>query len=331
MGPRLSESVQGPSALGKWLAGIIATVLGGVLTWVVIAGLSETPKDAPDTVVPTVTGLSQTDAEKAIVAAGLQPSAEATVDPLCDFGKVTKQFPSAGTSMPQASAVHIVYCVHPTTVLMPVLVGLSGQNAQDVLHRLGIFGITTVDVDSGLPKGQVIATVPNAGADVKSSSSVQLKISKGPGCPGGIVKIRLAGTNRLIDMPGGTHDPNVQIVQRHDSGTNTARDEQWTFTDVGGGWFAITSVESGLILSLLTTPPADHVAVVQYYPRNGDHQRWQCVADGPTNQYKIATKANPGFVLDVIGGQTDDGVGIQIYTGYPDALNQRWEFIPVGG
>jgi PASTA domain len=62
----------------------------------------------PPVTVPDVVGMRQLEAEQAIFAAGLVPQVREVVDNQCNaIGMVTSEQPSAGTSLPQTSAVTI--------------------------------------------------------------------------------------------------------------------------------------------------------------------------------------------------------------------------------
>ena len=132
--------------------------------------------------VPDVVGLSQSNAESAIVAAGLVVGVITTQnsDPV-PAGDVISQDPVAGTSVAIGSGVDIVVSLGPVLVTVPDVVGLSGSNAESAIVAAGLTvgGVTPQNSDT-VPAGDVISQDPVAGTSVAVGSAVDIVVSLGP-------------------------------------------------------------------------------------------------------------------------------------------------------
>ncbi|GAB2998496.1 Stk1 family PASTA domain-containing Ser/Thr kinase [Saccharothrix stipae] len=134
------------------------------------------PEPAP---VPSVTGLSPTDAQKKLEAERwvYQQATETveTEDPNL-VGKVVSQSPSAGTNAPKGSAITVTLGKAPDTVQLPDVTGQTVENAKATLEGNG-FKVQTKDVDSPEPLNEVVAQNPAPGRAEKGTL-VTLSVSK---------------------------------------------------------------------------------------------------------------------------------------------------------
>ena len=130
--------------------------------------------------VPELTGLSQQDAEAAIVAAGL------TVGQVSDSptlavapGTVVAQSPASSTKVAKESPVDISVSVVPTAKV-PDVVGKTLSDASAALADQGLLvGATSYVYDSKVKAGFVKSQEPAAGADTHVGAAVALTVSKG--------------------------------------------------------------------------------------------------------------------------------------------------------
>jgi beta-lactam-binding protein with PASTA domain len=140
---------------------------------------------------PAVVGLSQSDAESAIVAAGLLVGAVATANSdTVPAGDVISQNPVAGTSVPDGSAVDLVVSLGPLQMVdVPAVVGLSQSDAESAIVAAGLLvGQVSSAYSDTVPAGDVISQNPAAGTSVPSNSAVDIVVSSG-------------GVPQMVDVP----------------------------------------------------------------------------------------------------------------------------------
>jgi len=128
--------------------------------------------------VPDVVGESQADAEAALEARGLRADAH-TVPSNQPEGTVVAQSPSAGERVREDSVVRINVASGPQPVAVPSVVGRSYSDALAELQAAG-FAVRRVDVESPQPAETVVDQDPGPNTVQPKSSTVTLKVSKGP-------------------------------------------------------------------------------------------------------------------------------------------------------
>jgi serine/threonine-protein kinase len=132
--------------------------------------------------VPKVVGMTQADAEAAIVQAGFvvgevkpEPSAEV------EAGSVVDQSPIAGAEAELESAVNLTVSTGPLQVDVPNVVGLSEAEAVKILGDAGFRAQSLPDEpDSKAPVGEVIRQSPEGGQKADDGSIVEYVVSRGP-------------------------------------------------------------------------------------------------------------------------------------------------------
>ena len=133
-------------------------------------------------VVPDVTGMSEADAEAALLAAGF---VEGEVTLGCDtvgFGLVMAQDPVACTVATLGSAVDLAI----SGALVPDVVGMTEAEAESALNTAGLIkGPVVQERSDTVPSGNIISQSPDPGTLVECGSSVDLVISLGTGGGGG--------------------------------------------------------------------------------------------------------------------------------------------------
>ncbi|MHC4434260.1 MAG: PASTA domain-containing protein, partial [Planctomycetota bacterium] len=129
--------------------------------------------------VPGVVGQPQADAEVAIRDAGLMVGALTSEHSgTVPLGHVISQNPTAGSLVPEGSAVDLVISLGPVTV--PDVVGLAQADAQTAIEAAGLT-VGTVNQQNSVtvPVGAVISQVPVGGTQVAPGSAVDLVVSRG--------------------------------------------------------------------------------------------------------------------------------------------------------
>lgn len=131
--------------------------------------------------VPQVIGLTQQEAETAIVQATLTVGAVSDSPTLAVApGIVVAQAPDASTNVDTNSSVDISISVIPAASV-PDVVGKTESDASGVLAEQGLLlGTVSYVNDSKVKAGYVKSQQPAAGTETKVGTSVALTVSKGP-------------------------------------------------------------------------------------------------------------------------------------------------------
>ncbi|MFO7974672.1 MAG: C45 family autoproteolytic acyltransferase/hydrolase [Candidatus Hydrogenedentota bacterium] len=132
--------------------------------------------------VPNVVGMSQSEAEAALVDAGLTVGAvsEAYSDTV-SAEAVIEQTPSAGTEVFSNDAVDLVVSLGPDVVEVPQLVGMTQAAAASALSaaRLRV-GTVTGEYSDTVVADEVVGQSPEPGTVISSGNAVDLVVSLGP-------------------------------------------------------------------------------------------------------------------------------------------------------
>jgi eukaryotic-like serine/threonine-protein kinase len=136
----------------------------------------------PDQVlVPSVIGLSPTEAQKKLqeskLAAAPDIQEKETDDP-SKVGKVTEQSPSAGQQANPGTLITLTIGKAPETVTVDDYTGQDYDAAAQNLQSAGLQA-SRQDVDSDKPKGTVIGQAPKAGSKVQPNTTITLMVSNG--------------------------------------------------------------------------------------------------------------------------------------------------------
>lgn len=151
--------------------------------------------------VPNVVGMSRSDAESAVTAAGLAVgttwwSPSDTVP----TGDVVSQDPTAGTLVGAGSEVELTISQGPDssgTVVVPDVTNLAQTDAQSALVGVGlVVGTVGSAASDTVPAGHVISQDPAGGATVSGGAAVDLVVCGGsqpvgPAVPGAVAHWKL--------------------------------------------------------------------------------------------------------------------------------------------
>jgi len=133
------------------------------------------------TLVPDVTGLSQTQAQNTITGAGLTVgNITQQSDNSVPADDVISQNPMAGSDVSPGTAIDLVVSSGPAMVAVPDVVGQQQAQANVLLVSAGLStGAITQQNDNAVPIGAVISQNPVSGTMVVAGTSVDLAISAG--------------------------------------------------------------------------------------------------------------------------------------------------------
>jgi eukaryotic-like serine/threonine-protein kinase len=130
--------------------------------------------------VPNVVGQSQTDASRALTEAGFLVNAVPVEDPQVDEGLVISQDPAAGQQVAKGSQITINVSSGAGLVGVPDVSNQSEGTARTNLQRAGFTNIQSRQQASGdVAAGNVIATDPPAGTEIRPTDTVTLIVSSG--------------------------------------------------------------------------------------------------------------------------------------------------------
>jgi len=131
---------------------------------------------------PNVVGMTQANAQSAILAANLRVGTIATANSsTVPSGSVISQSPASGSNVATGSTVALTISQGSSTVSVPNVVGMTQTNAQTAILAANLtIGTITNAYSSTVPSGSVISQNPASGASVAQGSAVALTVSQGP-------------------------------------------------------------------------------------------------------------------------------------------------------
>ncbi len=154
-----------------WILGGIAAILVIVIAYLLLSGGGKTDS------VPSVVGMTQSAAEKAVIKAGLKPAVVKVSSASVKAGLVTQTDPQFGTKVAPNSVVTLDVSTGPHKIKMPAVTGESESTAQSQLQQ---FNVTTkTDPTSTKPAGTVVQQSPPAGTLLAPNSPVTIYVSGG--------------------------------------------------------------------------------------------------------------------------------------------------------
>ena len=132
--------------------------------------------------IPALVGLTPTEAERAISAAGLQMSIERQYySPQVPEGRIMSQLPLPGTKVRHGWQVRVAQSLGPTRVAVPDVTGESEHAAELNIRRRGLDIASFAQVETpSIPTDQVLAQNPSANAAQVVSPKINLLVSSGP-------------------------------------------------------------------------------------------------------------------------------------------------------
>lgn len=135
---------------------------------------------SPETKVPKITGLKESEAVALIKSSDLEPViSDTTFDELIPKGSVILQKPGAGDIVKKGRRVYIFISSGEPIVNVPLLKGRSVKDAKLSLERVGLLLGNISAVPSSNPKDIIFDQQYTAGTPLKKGDAVGITISSG--------------------------------------------------------------------------------------------------------------------------------------------------------
>ncbi|GIH07590.1 hypothetical protein Rhe02_56570 [Rhizocola hellebori] len=200
--------------------------------------------------------------------------------------------------------------------------GSASANVALNLADLGIGSATATDLWSGAALGTFTGTftrsLPAHGAGLYR---ITPQTTVPPATP---YTLTARHSGKLADVFNASTADGANVVQW---AANGQTNQQWRFRDLGGGYFEVTSANSGKCLDVFggSSATADGVRVVQWACGTGTNQQWRIQDLGTGYLQLIARHSNK--CLQVSGAATTDGAQLVQWT-CGTGTNQQWQRRP---
>lgn len=240
-------------AVWPWILVIVSAAIASATAWFFIAG-----PGAP-TIVPAVVGKPVAAAESTLRAEHLNPSPKDGFSETVAKGLVISTNPKANTEHRRGTTVELLVSKGPERYVVPTMAGKSLGEAQNQITGANlVVGKITETFSEEVEDGQVIATEPKAGTQLKRGTSVALTVSKGrqpitvenfTGKPFAAAKSALEKSGLVVEEGGPQENsdtvPKDAIIRQDPAGGNLFKGDKVTVI-VSKGPVLIT-VPGGLI------------------------------------------------------------------------------------
>jgi serine/threonine-protein kinase len=132
------------------------------------------------TTVPSVVGLSQQSAQKALTKAHLKFNVQHEPSETIAKGKATRTDPRNGQSAGVGSTVTLYISSGKPMVTVPNVIGESASSARSQLNNAGFVVSTTNQTTTNAPADQVVDQSPAGNTKVAAGSTINLVVAKAP-------------------------------------------------------------------------------------------------------------------------------------------------------
>ena len=135
--------------------------------------------------VPSVIGLSPSDAERAVAGLGLQITVERQYySPTIPEGRIMTQMPLSGTKVRRGWQLRVAQSMGPQRVSIPDVTHQSERAAELNIRRRGLEVSSTAEIQwPGEPADQVLAQSPPANASQVAAPKTNLLVTVSPEAP----------------------------------------------------------------------------------------------------------------------------------------------------
>ena len=194
-----------PRRTAVWLFGSVVSVIALIAVAIFVFRALTDESAGANIAVPNVIGLNIEEAKSLLLDLGLTPIEDPKVRENASNDIVYEQSPTADTMARQGENVILVYNPGFVPVVVPNLIGLSVQEATDVLKQSGLRLVVDKFVASvDIPANQILLQTPTAGLGARPNSVVTVDVSGGTNTvrvPDVIGDEQVAATKLLTALP----------------------------------------------------------------------------------------------------------------------------------
>ena len=138
-------------------------------------------EEAKMTTIPSVVGMSEADAEKALQDKNLVvKKGDPVYSDNVEQGEVVSVSPSEGAEVKEGTTVTLVISKGNQPATVPKLTGKSQSDAEAALSQAGLSGNATEDYSDTVEEGYIISQDTDAGKEVSKGTTIGYVVSKGP-------------------------------------------------------------------------------------------------------------------------------------------------------
>jgi beta-lactam-binding protein with PASTA domain/predicted Ser/Thr protein kinase len=130
--------------------------------------------------VPNVIGRESSTASQILQNRGFEVDIVTVVNPDVERDRVAAQDPRPDTTAPEGSTVTITVSAGPGEAVVPRVVGLPRDEAEQQLRQEGFEPEVERVFSADVPAGRVVETSPPAGTTIERGSTVTMQVSRGP-------------------------------------------------------------------------------------------------------------------------------------------------------
>src|ERR671918_1659008 len=161
-----------------WLLVLLLLAAAAFAGWWVYSQIPEQLEASEPVAVPNVEGIERELAVERIESAGLEAGGEEQASSDVEANFVISQSPDAGARIAQGETVTIVVSTGPRLVQVPRVVGLTFEEAIEMLEDAGL-DWRRVDVFSQREEGVVASQDPRPDEEVEEGTEVVIRVSQG--------------------------------------------------------------------------------------------------------------------------------------------------------
>jgi serine/threonine-protein kinase len=318
----------------RWIVGaIVAFVLALAAGYAIVRGFGP-PRDIA---LADFTNQSATQAQQAIVAAGLQPNVTLEPSASVPTDRVVHQDPTGGGMVARGAVITLFVSSGPPLTTVPDVGGFTAADAQRALANANFKTRLTPRYDAKAPKDTVLAIRPAIGARAPEGSTVELVVSRGPqpmAAPQ-LVGLTLDAARALVGKSGITLNVDQQTANDMIPANTIVSQSLSAGSNVTSGSTIGVTVSTGP--ALVAVPdvggksPADAAALVQQmglvpvvqYIVDATNATGNVVAQDPAAQATVPRRTSvtlnvavAGTVPDVTGLALEDAKRAIVANGY---------------
>ena len=169
-----------PRRTAAWVFGSVVSVIALVAVGILGFRALTDESAGANILVPNMVGLNVEDAKSLLIDLGLTPIEDPRIRENVENDVVYEQSPVPDTLARQGENVILVYNPGFVPVIVPNLVGLSVQDASNVLKEAGLRLVVDQFIAStDVPANQILVQSPTAGLGARPNSVVTVNVSAG--------------------------------------------------------------------------------------------------------------------------------------------------------